>query len=249
MKKLNIVAAILIFSVLFSQCSTMIQKSGEFLEGGAIDEKTLTLYRSSGKPSSELRIVLNENSSREVVISSDVYPGIKICGNIRPGGSIFTVTRLEFISSHIHGWSEFTMDLAGEGCLIENNEKRTLLLSKPIEAFEISSGRIRYKETRIAGSEALTSLRNRRERILALVEWMDSRIGRFDFTSEKHFERYWKNILFPELALKNNRPPEYNENDAEWVRASDIMWNVNYTKQLFPEELWELRNSGALLRD
>jgi hypothetical protein len=78
---------------------------------------------------------------------------------------------------------------------------------------------------------------------------MDSRIERYNFVSEKQFELYWKNILFPELASRKNRPPVYNENDAEWVWASDVRWNVNYTRQLFPEELWELRNSGALLRD
>jgi hypothetical protein len=156
---------------------------------------------------------------------------------------------MEFISSHIHGWSEFTMELSGEGHFIESNEKRTLTFPSQIEAFEIISGRIRYKDTRMAGSEALASLRNRRERILALVEWMYTRIGRYNFTSPKDFERYWKNILFPELALKNNRPPEYNDNDAEWARASEIMWNVSYTRQLFPEELWVFRNSGALLRD
>jgi hypothetical protein len=244
-----IIITIFIISILFSQCTTIVQKSGEFLEGSAFDERTITLYRNSGKPRSELRIVLVENGLREIVISSDAYPNIKIRGNIRPGASNFIVTHLEFVSSHIHGWSEFTLDLTGTGSFIGDNEKRTLLLPQQIEAMEISSGRIRYKETRIAGNEALTSLRNRRERILALVEWMDSRIERFNFTTERQFEQYWRNILFPELASRRNRPPEYNENGAEWVRASDIRWNVSYTKQLFPEGLWQLRNSGALLRD
>jgi hypothetical protein len=249
MKKVKTITAIFIISVLLSQCTTMVQKTGEFLEGSAFDEKTITLYRSSGRPRSELRIVLLENSTREIVFSSDAYPNITIRGNIRPGGSTFTVTHLEFVSSHIHGWSEFTLNLSGEGRFIGDNEKRTLLLPEQIETGEISSGRIRYKETRIAGSQAMTSLRNRRERILALVEWMDTRIEKFNFTSEKQFNQYWKNILFPELAFARNRPPEYNANGAEWVRVNDVRWNISYTRQLFPEELWEFRNSGALLRD
>jgi hypothetical protein len=249
MKKIKTATAILISILLFSQCTSMVQSAGEFLEGGAFDEKTISLYRSKKRPRSELRIVLLKNSTREIIISSDAYPNIRIRGSIRPGGGIFTVTRLEFVSSHIQGWSEFTMELIGEGNFQWNNENGTLTFPNQIETLEISSGRIRYKDTRIAGSEALTSLRNRRERILALVEWMDIRIPKQSFASQRRFEQYWKSLIFPELEPRNKRPPEYTEVGAEWTRANDIMWNVNYTKQLFPEELWELRNSGSLLRD
>jgi hypothetical protein len=227
----------------------MFQKVGEFLEGEAFDEKTITLYRSRGRPRSELRIVLLENSVREIEISSDAYPNIKIRGNIHPGGGSFTITRIEFFSSHIQGWSEYTLDIAGEGYFQRNNENGTLIFPSQVETFEIRSGRIRYKDTRITGTEALTSLRNRRERILALVEWMDTRIPKQNFASQRQFEQYWKRIILPELVSKNGRPPEYTEAGAEWKWANDIRWNINYTKQLFPEELWELRNSGSLLRD
>ncbi|MDR0312230.1 MAG: hypothetical protein LBI14_01385 [Treponema sp.] len=249
MKKTKNVTAVLFLIILFTQCTSMVQKAGELLEGGAFDESTISLYRNRGKPRNELQIVLLENSTREIVISSNAYPNITIHGSIRPGGSNFTVTHLEFISSHIHGWSEFTLDLTGEGYFPWNSDNGTLIFHSQIDTGEISSGRIRYKETRIAGNEALASLRNRRERILALVEWMDTRRSKHNFASEKQFEKYWKSIIFPELVSRSKRPPEYTEDGAEWVRANDIRWNVNYTRQFFPEELWGLRNSGALLRD
>jgi hypothetical protein len=124
-----------------------------------------------------------------------------------------------------------------------------LVFSGPPEPVQISSGKIRRSESRITGSEALTSLRNRHERILALTEWMRGREGTPAFFNHQAFENYWRPILLPETVSKNQRPPEYNTKNARWARAEDLRWNVVYTESLFPEELWILRNSGALLRD
>jgi hypothetical protein len=69
------------------------------------------------------------------------------------------------------------------------------------------------------------------------------------FKDWKEFENYWKPRLFPELVSKKKRPPEWTGGAVRQVRADSVKWNQEYTEILFPEELWELRNSGAMLRD
>jgi hypothetical protein len=69
------------------------------------------------------------------------------------------------------------------------------------------------------------------------------------FSNQKEFENHWKRRLFPELVSAKARPADYSTENAEWGRADSVNWNRTYTEHLFPEELWEYRNSGALLRD
>jgi subtilase family serine protease len=78
---------------------------------------------------------------------------------------------------------------------------------------------------------------------------MNSQTENAEFSSRNDFEDYWKPRLFPELVSNRKRPPEYTANTGGWVRADSVSWNSAYTEFLCPEELWELRNSGALLRD
>jgi hypothetical protein len=45
------------------------------------------------------------------------------------------------------------------------------------------------------------------------------------------------------------KPGGWRQENDRFVRADSINWNRSYTERAFPEELWEYRNSGALLRD
>jgi len=69
-----------------------------------------------------------------------------------------------------------------------------------------------------------------------------------DMDIEK-FEKYWKPVLFPELVSRKYRPAGWQQENDQWNRAESINWNKTYTERLFPEELWEIRNSGTMLRD
>jgi hypothetical protein len=63
------------------------------------------------------------------------------------------------------------------------------------------------------------------------------------------FEQYWMPHLFPELVSKGTQPHGWTEKNDIFVMADSVNWNQSYTQRVFPEELWEFRNSGALLRD
>jgi len=246
-----------VFVVLLAGCSSIVQKGGEILDGSAFKEMELGLYRSSGKKNEakiELRELRQEDGNIALEISSGAWPGLALRGG-RPGGSgIFELREARILSSHVNGWNEFTLDILGKA--VFNDPKQTggvLYIPGDVERVQISSGNIRLKSDYLSGTAALTPLRNRRERILALIEWMDEKIENSGektiFPSQKEFEKYWKSRLFPELVSKKQRPPEYSAKNTKWKRADSVKWNLTYTEHLFPEELWEYRNSGALLRD
>jgi hypothetical protein len=69
------------------------------------------------------------------------------------------------------------------------------------------------------------------------------------FSSQEEFEQFWKPYLLPEMVKKKERPADYTMANAEWRTADSVKWNHSYTQKLFPEGLWEYRDSGALLRD
>jgi len=250
MKYINILLIILLCG-----CQSMVQKSGEMLEGKAFSEKTLAVYQSFGKDD-DTEILLKQLKLKDGTeiheLTSSEWPSLSLRGIVTAGGKSFHFTEAHFLSSHIHGWNEFVLDLNGSAELtLSGGTIGRLRITEEIERVQLSSGRIRLKSSRLTGNAALTPLRHRRERILALIEWMEENEDKpiVENLSRKDFESYWKPRLFPEMVMKDKRPPAYTKVNAEFVRADSIRWNTNYTEQLLPEELWELRNTGGMLRD
>jgi hypothetical protein len=99
------------------------------------------------------------------------------------------------------------------------------------------------------GNEAVTALRNRRERVDVLVEWMKSLENSPKGLSIKDFEKYWKPVMFPETVNKKKKPENWLREGDVFKRADDINWNTSYTERVFPEVLHPVRNSGTMLRD
>ena len=263
---------IFIAVLLFTGCSSMVQKSGELLEGSAFEEMNLALYRSGGinsggkisgeessgkksrKEKIELRELRNKNGNLVLEITNNAWPGFILCGSMPGGSGSFELNEARILSSHVNGWNELTLDIKGRA-VFDNPKKTggTLYIPGEVERIQISAGKIRLKGNRLTGTAALIPLRNRRERIMALTEWMAEWLGKNGttavFSSQKEFAAFWKSRLFPELVSPKKRLPEYSRKNAQWARADSIKWNLTYTEYLFPEELRELRNSGALLRD
>ena len=264
---------LLIFCIL-AGCSSMVQKGGELLEGSAFDEMELARYGTKGKRK-EKKIELTELRGKDgnlvMQVTNSEWPGLMLRGGQSGGSGGFELFQAHILSPHTQGWNEFTLDIIGKAEF--SNPMRTggtLYTRGPAERVQISSGKTRLKSSRFTGDAALTRLRNRRERILALTEWMDEQTvfaahdsdnagtqdvpGRV-FTSQKDFEAYWKPKLLPELVSRKKRPPEYSDENADWEKADSVKWNRTYSEFLFPDEmpgadqLRELRNSGALLRD
>ncbi|MDR2618921.1 MAG: hypothetical protein LBC62_08635 [Treponema sp.] len=249
MKRLLCFAAYL--ALVFTGCSTLMDKSGRVLDGSALGKKELSLYRTEGKDRAEVRVLRLGDGEETLAVTSGAYPGLRLQGTPPGPDGVFDLTELEFLSSHVQGWNEFTIGLLGTACFSVKDGTGELSFERPAERVQIVKGEIRLKSRRIGGDQALQALRNRRERILALTEWMHSRLpdGDLVFKDQKEFENYWKPRLFPELVSKKKRPPEWTGSAGRQVRADSVKWNRDYTEILFPEELWELRNSGAMLRD
>jgi hypothetical protein len=230
----------------------VVEKAGGALDGSAFAEKTLSRYqarKAGGVPADlEVRELVNREGNVSLVILLKEFPAVKFRGSDPLENGEFYFTGLEYLGGNVTGWNEFTLELSGTGSFVKSEGAAVLALSGLPEAVQISRGKIRRNETRITGTEALTSLRNRYERILALAGWMRDREGVPAFANQKTFEAYWRPILLPETVSAKKRPAEW-KNGTRWVWAEDVRWNAAYTEALFPEAFWPLRNSGALLRD
>ena len=262
-KKTHLITFIFsLFSFLLLGCTSLIQKGGEFLEGSAFNEKTSAIYRTDktsliekhSEKIIELREIKSKDGNEYLEITTSEWPALKLIGSLPGTSGSFELTEARIISPHVNGWNSFNLNLIGSGIFQNTSETNAVLrLIGEVERVQISSGKIRLKSNRLTGIAALSPLRNRRERILALIEWMNEWMqntgGLHGFKDEKEFENYWKPLLFPELVFKNKRPREYLAEHAEWEKADGVKWNKSYTEYLFPNELWELRNSGALLQD
>jgi len=232
-------------------CSSLVEKTGQVLDGSAFAEKQTAVYRMARDTDGaiEIREMRNKAGEYSLVITLRQFPAMKIRGAAPDDNGEFHFIALDYRGGNVHGWNEYRLDLAGSGKLVLSETTARLSVSDEIQAIGISSGRIRRYDTRITGAEALSSLRNRYERILALAKWMKNHENPPTFNNGDEFEEYWKPVLFPEMVSKKKRPANWRQENDQRVRAEDIRWNTGYTERVFPEELWAVRNSGTMLRD
>jgi hypothetical protein len=255
-------------------CVSLTEMAGRALDGSAFAERTNAVYRTAD-PGIEIREVENRAGEQSVVIMAEEFPAVRFRGSSPDAAGAVHFTSMDYLSGNSHGWNEFRLDIFGQGIFQGGETEATFSVPDPIQMVQISSGRIRRYDTRITGEEALVSLRNRHNRMLALVEWMHSLdseppdVSLSDFKkfwrhpvvvklfslqkpeplSVLAFEQYWKPILFPELTRKQDRPEGWLQEGDSRRRAEGIRWNESYTERVFPQLLWEVRNSGTMLRD
>jgi hypothetical protein len=223
-----------------------VEKAGQVLDGSAFAEKKIAIYQNT-EDGLEAAEINNKAGESFLLITIDKYPMMKLrCSAPNENGEIYLVS-LEYLGGSEQGWNEYTLDLSGHGSFT-GGENPELTINREIENVQISKGRIHRFDTRITGTEALTALRNRHERIAAIVEWMIS-LEEQNRLTIKDFEKYWKPFLFPELVSKKKRPALWEQEGDAHIKNEDIRWNVGYTERVFPEQLWPVRNSGTLLRD
>jgi hypothetical protein len=228
-------------------CVSLVEKAGQALDGSAFAEKKIAVYNASDM---ELWEMLNKDGERSFIIMLEKYPTIKFRASVPNEQGEFNLVSLDYLGGSPQGWNEFRLDLAGEGKLVFGEKTASLSVHHDsVETIQISAARIKRYDTRLSGSEALTLLRNRHERIKAIAEWMNGRETAYKDMDVNEFEKHWKPILFPEAVSKKKRPPDWRRENDQWNRAESINWNKSYTERLFPEELREVRNSGTMLRD
>ncbi|MDR1636337.1 MAG: hypothetical protein LBR93_03270 [Treponema sp.] len=239
----------LVLAALLAGCASLAGKIGGLLDGSARAEKILRRYRSEAG-GIEFREV-EHAGRREAAVLLDKVPTVKLRASPPDSRGFFSLESLEFLAGSLSGWHQFSLALSGQGEFLLRGENASFRLTGPVEAFDITGGKIRLEERRLRGDEALSSLRSRHERIRALGDWMKSQSGVPLAASEdrKYFEKYWKPLLLPEIVRGKLRPQAFKSRDGPWLRAEYVSWNAGYTAAFFPEDLAEYRNSGALLRD
>ena len=239
---------VLLALLLCTGCVSVVEKAGQVLDGSGRAEKKVAVYRS---PLLEIQQMRSRAGEHSLLITMGRFPAMKIRGSFPDEQGDFIITSLDYLGGSPHGWNEYRLDLSGAGNLVLGDTQATLSIPDEIETVGISWGRIRRYDTRITGAEALTSLRNRHERIIAIAEWLNSpeNPSAKTFSNQKEFEQYWKPILFPEIAAKKKRPENWQREGDRRVMAEDIRWNTGYTERVFPELLRPIRDSGTMLRD
>jgi len=244
-------AVLCIIPLLLGNCVSLVEKTGRALDGSAFTEKQAAMYRTArgAGGTMEIREMRNKAGESSVVITLEQFPAMKIRGAAPDNKGEFQLIALDYRGGNVHGWNEYQLDLAGSGNLVLGETTAKLSVPDEIHTIGISSGRIRRYDTRITGTDALSSLRNRYERILALAKWLNDRENPPSFSSQETFEEYWEPVLFPETVSKRKRPADWRRENDQWVRAEYIRWNTGYTERVFPEALWGIRNSGTMLRD
>jgi hypothetical protein len=242
---------ILIFATLLIFNCAIMEKAGRALDGSDLKFKTISAYKSSKKnkfkTEMEISIIENKkNKEKSIIIKIDEFPMIKLLGSFPNDEGAFFLTALEFLAGSAHGWNEYILELVGTGNLKLGDT--AILIIENMEPVQITKGRVHRYDTRVTGNDALSALRNRRERILSITEWMDS-LNLQKGKSLDDFEEFWQPILLPETVKKKNRPDGWIQDADQFQKADSIRWNTSYTERTFPEELWPIRNSGTLLRD
>jgi hypothetical protein len=247
----------LAWTLLNGGCVSLAEAVGRLLDGSAFAEKILAVYREEPERGTRVDRLRDRAGQEFIAIRVDSVPNLRIRGSLPDGEGDFFVTSLDFLSPNLKGWNEFTLELSGSGSFVEADsgggfQTAVLQLGTPLETLDISEGKIRRGSAGLNGAQALTALRNRRERITVLAQWMKEQSGLPAFPDQAAFEAYWKPLLFPELSKPGDRPAAWaraNADSGERVLGEDIRWSIAYTEALFPEDLWPVRNSGTLLRD
>jgi hypothetical protein len=237
----------MIMLCLLSSCvSNWVELAGQALDGTAFTEKTIAQYQNES--GFELRRIQNRAGQASLVITTTDFPGVQIRTSDPDASGQFSLSSLSFICASTSGWNEFTEDISGTG-VFKDGVVAMVRLTSPVEPVQISAGKILHNNNRLIGEDAVKSLTNRYDRVIALTTWMKEQSDIPLFKNQQEFEAYWKAMLLPELVSAKKRPLLWSEENAVWERTEDISWNTSYTEVLLPEDLRVLRNSGALLRD
>jgi hypothetical protein len=238
--------------LLCANCVSLVEKTGRAIDGTAFADKEISRYGTSKKEAKAgltISEVTNKAQERSIIIELDEFPEIKLRATSPGQDGEFFLTTLDYLGGSLHGWNEYRLILTGGGNLRLDGKNAEISIPGGIEGVQITWGRIQRYDNRITGDQALSALRNRRERIQALTEWMAGLENAPRGLNLKKFEKHWKPCLFPELASGKSRPAGWMQKDDAFVRSDFIPWNTDYTGRIFPENLRRVRDTGTLLRD
>ena len=251
-----------ICAVLFSSCLSITDGAGRLMDGSLFAEKTVSKTTLKDAAGTKVASIITKEKRPALVITSSAVPNLRIYGTEPDENGRFQFTSAVFLCSTHNGWNEVNYDVYGNGIYTRlDNTTGSLRFETPLEIIDISKGGMRYGDSRLTTERAVVELRNRAERIDALIAWMGGTGNPFGqsadgaaFSDKAAFIAYWRPRLMPELYSPFKRPAEYKQavksaGKPAYSFGEDVLWNKQYTEYIFPAHMHKLRDSGALLRD
>lgn len=164
-------------------------------------------------------------------------------------GDSFEVLQAYWFDNWGNGWTEARFIATGVLQLGpeygKKKQSRLYSVMEPVVLEYPEVVKIRYKDTYLIGNDAITALNNRLLRIDAINEVIKENSSTASYSA---FQEACGSLLFPEKYRKSAERKMLNK-DSQKVFGDGTNWNVEYTQKVFPEYMWEARNSGTLYRD
>jgi hypothetical protein len=193
-------------------------------------------------------------------LESGRMPGLRIYAPAAPDANAenFAASRFDadfssatFFCNHEDGWSWFDMPVSGRVTVEKTDGGLQLKSDSGIERLPAHKARLRAGSKILSGERALDALRNRQERIAALAEFMHGKKEAAENLTWPEFKTVWQSFLFPETVSEKKRGEEWKRLAAKerFNRAEEYSWSLEYGDAVFPENMRELRLTGALWRD
>ncbi len=263
MIKKNYFYKILLLFFIFISCSTLKEKYKS--------ERTYKIFKSSKKAESIFKIKIDKNGKLFGVFASSLISPAKIIGDIVEDDNqniTFYITSVRYLSNWPNGWTEGESKASGVIIFSKDENIWKAFLKEEFEILEVISGSIRYREDYYREESGFEKVKNRMNRIIAVIEFLKNQeyVKLPDFfghaglnsTYGESFKKTSQPFLFPEtigfdkLKTKNQLLVDYNipiDQKGDLIIVDGLIWRKSYTDKFFPDILKEGRNSGALWRD
>lgn len=189
----------------------------------------------------------DENS---IKFSHKSIPGMEIMGIVAQESDkdILFITGVRLFSNWGKGWTEGFFEASGKYEIYFNGNQFKITQIDKFELWDIVSGEIRFGDVYYRGDDGLWKVKNRIDRlkevsrILKNVPVDVKEVSKYLFPELYKFDKLQDTGKLPQVFYDSMLEPHVRE-------GSGIKWRVDYTQSVFPEQLWELRDSGTLYRD
>jgi hypothetical protein len=196
----------------------------------------------------EPRLVVEIGPARDGVsqlrMSGGALQSAVISGEARSEGELWRIDlmKLDWFDNWPNGWAQASFLLDGSASLQPSTSGWILKTDKAPQLDMVESASIRYFNTYVRENKGKIEFSHRWDRIQVVAKEILTRFSGSDLVKDP---RILRRFLFPEIYGYDSPPVP----DHAKVKAQGVAWNSDYTKELFPESLRTLRDSGTLLRD
>ena len=226
------------------------------------------IFKNTGKAVLDFRIKRDAKGNEWGELRSPFIDAAVIKGNVvedATGDIHFKFQSLKYLVNWPNGWTEGESELTGELLFVKEENAFRLKIIENYEIWELLKGEIRYMDEYFRDDrEGRKHVKDRVERVNLVVDFLKQKeFPEFFWHSKRNtingesFKKQTQPFLFPETLdiddlIEKNKLSGYtidkNLTD-DIIFNNGIFWRKSYTKKAFPENLWDLRDTGSLWRD